>query len=373
MLASDFDAGGSDGACGGLRDGRFHFAELGEAGDYGHGTATGRGNVAIDLGMPGHLPCHAGGWIRYQGRTTYATKADIGYGDTSKPPNSPDQRRIDLLRNLADYLGFGGLDYIEFAPNFATPGGDQPTRTSVSGYVNPLREAHVTPERIDQGVDYAGTGYYVAIGDGIVAHADPGGWGQYGAYLEYEVTQPGGLRGVRFFYAEGLDLLVGRGHTIHAGQRLAQLRQPMPYGTEVGVAAGIGTDESWARVYGGGWDGAKDSANSATRAGIAMSRLIERLGGPGGKIEGPVIGTWPPFAPGGNVATTIVAGSIGGGGGGGAVALPSVGQGVAGYLWPVDMFAASSYLAEGAVQGAKYAEDARRWADGIRYVTLPKS
>src|SRR5205823_10530697 len=45
-----------------------------------------------------------------------------------------------------------------------------PTYFPKDGYLNPLADASVTPERIDQGVDYAGTGTLTSIGQARVTH-----------------------------------------------------------------------------------------------------------------------------------------------------------------------------------------------------------
>ncbi|HEV3136179.1 MAG TPA: hypothetical protein VG348_15930, partial [Acidimicrobiia bacterium] len=78
---------------------------------------------------------------------------------------------------------------------------------NLAGYVNPLEHAHVTAERIDQGVDYAGTGSFVAIGDGIVTQvtqAGDTGWtsAHPGGFVEYQI-QGGGLNGLYIYHAEG--------------------------------------------------------------------------------------------------------------------------------------------------------------------------
>ena len=55
-------------------------------------------------------------------------------------------------------------------------------------YVNPLADAQVTPERIDQGVDYAGSGPLRALGDGKVTYVGTSGTGWPGAFIEYQLT-----------------------------------------------------------------------------------------------------------------------------------------------------------------------------------------
>ncbi len=52
------------------------------------------------------------------------------------------------------------------------PAGRAPARRA---YVDPLAHASVTPERIDQGVDYSGTGPIDAIGNGTIEYLQPAG------------------------------------------------------------------------------------------------------------------------------------------------------------------------------------------------------
>lgn len=169
---------------------------------------------------------------------------------------------------------------------------------------NPLAGAHVTPERIDQGVDYAGTGYYAAVARGVVTKVLGASSGWPGNYIEMTVTQPGPLFGRSIFYAEGVAPTVRVGQTVNPGDRIANLIPGWPTGTELGFASGVGSS-SYASQHGGYTEG------HSTAAGIAFSRLIQVLGGPGGTLQaGSVTGTAPSLAPG------IPHGAGGKGGGG---------------------------------------------------------
>lgn len=190
----------------------------------------------------------------------------------------------------------GTLNQSQFA-------GPAPALTERPTYVNPLARAKVRAERIDQGVDYAGTGELVAIADGVITEWAPNGWAPYGNYLEYKCETEGQLHGVSFYYAEGIEALVRVGQRVTAGEPIARLIPGWHSGIEIGVAAGNGSMESWARAYGGGY-----SEGEATRAGIWMSRLIKQLGGPPGVQEGQAGGSWPSFAPGGDVSSTVLPG-----------------------------------------------------------------
>jgi hypothetical protein len=154
---------------------------------------------------------------------------------------------------------------------------------SATGYVNPLANAHVTPERIDQGVDYAGTGTLGAIGPGVVTQVVQTGSGwEGGGYVEYKLTA-GPDAGKSVYYAEGVSPTVSVGQTLSAGQPVATLIPGAPHGIEIGWAAGKG-EESYANAYGGGY-----TEGQPTAAGKAFSDLVASLGGPAGLTEGQTV------------------------------------------------------------------------------------
>jgi murein DD-endopeptidase MepM/ murein hydrolase activator NlpD len=169
----------------------------------------------------------------------------------------------------------------------ARPAGwrDCPLAVSPAGYVNPLAEAIVNPERIDQGVDYAGIGKLVAIGAGRITYvaADNSGWP--GAFIEYQLLD-GADAGCYVYYAEGVVPADGLrvGDTIRAGQPIATIIPVYPTGIELGWGAGIAT-KAYAKVA-GQWIGTDDEDNIASAAGRNFSALIAALGGPPGKNEG---------------------------------------------------------------------------------------
>jgi len=177
-------------------------------------------------------------------------------------------------------------------PSAATGAGAAATATatapvSASGYVSPLANAHVTPERIDQGVDYAGTGTLGAIGPGVVTNVVKTGsaW-EGGGYVEYKLTS-GPYAGKSVFYAEGVTPTVSVGQRLAAGQPVATLIPGASHGIEIGWAAGRG-EQAYASAYGGGY-----TEGNPTAAGKAFSDLVASLGGPAGLTEGkPVSGTF---------------------------------------------------------------------------------
>jgi hypothetical protein len=154
-----------------------------------------------------------------------------------------------------------------------------------TGYKDPLAAAVVRPERIDQGVDYAGVGALSAIGAARVTYIATSGTGWPGAFIEYQLLA-GADAGCYIFYAEGLAPIQGLsvGQTVSAGQAIATIIPGWPTGIELGWAAGEGT-KTYAAVA-GQWSATYDQQDTASAAGKNFSALITSLGGPPGKVEG---------------------------------------------------------------------------------------
>ena len=156
-----------------------------------------------------------------------------------------------------------------------------PTSTPVSSdsYVNPLAHASVTPERIDQGVDYSGSGTLTALGAGRVVATSGSGWP--GDFIEYRLTS-GAYAGRYVFYAEHVAPVSGLrvGESVQPGQPIATISG----GIEIGWGSGVGS-QPLAQAN-GHWSSGNDAANFATPEGRSFSALIASLGGPPGKVEG---------------------------------------------------------------------------------------
>jgi hypothetical protein len=152
-------------------------------------------------------------------------------------------------------------------------------------YVNPLAGASVTPERIDQGVDYAGSGTLGAIGAGRVTYVGSSGTGWPGSFVEYQLTD-GPDSGRYVYYAEGVTPAGGLhvGETLQAGQPVAQIIAGWSTGIEIGWGSGAGT-QTLAEAD-GNWSGGDDADSVPSPEGKDFSALIASLGGPPGKIEG---------------------------------------------------------------------------------------
>lgn len=160
----------------------------------------------------------------------------------------------------------------------------QPAPNS-GGYVNPLASAHVTPERIDQGVDYSGSGTLKAIGAAKVTHVATTGTGWPGSFIEYRLlTGPDAGRYV--YYAEGVTPAHGLrvGERVAAGQPIATIIPGWESGIELGWGAGTSTTTYAAKTH--QWTAEKAEDNIPSAAGKSFSALIASLGGRPGRVEG---------------------------------------------------------------------------------------
>lgn len=168
-----------------------------------------------------------------------------------------------------------------FAGSLATAQtGASTAAAGASGYVNPLANASVQAERIDQGVDYAGSGTIGALGPAVVTQVQASGSGwEGGGYVEYKLTA-GPYAGRYVYAAEGVTPTVSVGQTLSAGQPVATIVSGSSTGVEMGFASGVG-ESSYASQYGGGY-----SEGQLTAAGQAFSNLIASLGAPAGLTEG---------------------------------------------------------------------------------------
>jgi hypothetical protein len=156
---------------------------------------------------------------------------------------------------------------------------------SPSVYVNPLAAASVIPERVDQGVDYAGSGTLIAVGSGRVSYVGTSNTGWPGAFIEYRLVD-GPNRGCYVYYAEGVTPAPGLrvGVVVSAGERIATIIPHYPTGIELGWSAGAGTKTYAAKM--GEWTADDDADSVPSAAGRSFSALIASLGGPPGKVEG---------------------------------------------------------------------------------------
>jgi hypothetical protein len=136
---------------------------------------------------------------------------------------------------------------------------------AASSYVNPFSlSAELVTGRIDQGVDFVGSGAIAAIGDARVLATGAPGWPEEGGVLYQLLGGP--LKGQVIFVYEGVDATVQAGETVKAGQQIATFR---PGGSiETGFADPAGVPLSHAEYYEG----------KITESGLEMFSLLQALG-----------------------------------------------------------------------------------------------
>jgi murein DD-endopeptidase MepM/ murein hydrolase activator NlpD len=176
----------------------------------------------------------------------------------------------------------------ESGPSF-TPSTPTPPSSGSGGYSNPLRDISVlTPERIDQGVDYAGFGSLYAIGDGVVLNTVGSGW-PGGTFIAYQLTDGPG-RGLVVFAAEDIEPSVQVGQTVTSSTVIGHMYAG-PDGIEMGWADGSRLPDTMARKYG------QYHGSNSTAFGYNFSRLLQAVGAPGGVLSGSPTGSLPPGWP----------------------------------------------------------------------------
>jgi murein DD-endopeptidase MepM/ murein hydrolase activator NlpD len=153
-------------------------------------------------------------------------------------------------------------------------------------YLNPLRAiSDLVPQRVDMGVDFAGSGPVYAIGTGIVtnAEADNGGW-PGGGWITYQLTS-GPAAGLVVYVAEDVTPTVQVGDQVTSSTVVAQMYNGAE-GIETGWATpDSSTAESQLAVAGGvGGDGP-----FPTDVGLSFDALLVALGVPAAPNDIPVL------------------------------------------------------------------------------------
>ena len=173
----------------------------------------------------------------------------------------------------------------------------RPGRHRKPGYANPLRSiSGLVPERIDQGVDFGGTGPVYALGDAVVTGAAFGystGW-PGGGYITYQLTD-GPEAGLTVYLAEDVTPTVQVGQHVTPDTVIANM-----------FAGGDGIETGWADPGGllaesqlpaaGGIGG---GGPFPTRIGASFDQLLQSLGVPAAPNSGqPAYGLLPVGYPG---------------------------------------------------------------------------
>jgi hypothetical protein len=160
-----------------------------------------------------------------------------------------------------------------------------PPVSSSAGYANPLRDiVALTPERIDQGVDYAGFGSIYAIGNGVVVNTVGSGW-PGGTFIAYRLTN-GPASGLVVYAAEDIEPSVQVGDAVTSSTVIGHMYAG-PDGIETGWADGSRLPDTMARSAG------QFNGSDATAFGLNFSQLLQSVGAPGGVSSGGSSGTLP--------------------------------------------------------------------------------
>ncbi|MBV9801572.1 MAG: AAA family ATPase, partial [Solirubrobacterales bacterium] len=165
------------------------------------------------------------------------------------------------------------------------------TGVSPGPYVSPfLHATSVQPQRIDQGVDYDGTGPINAIGDAtitLITPARPGWPGNF--FIEYQLTGPGPDQGKFVYVAE--DITPWQNPPLHAGEHV-QAGQPI---ATFGPNLGDGIETGWGLPNAeAAYADSQYHEGERTAAGQDFSNLMQSVGAPAGCAEGrPIVGHYP--------------------------------------------------------------------------------
>lgn len=279
--------------------------------------ATGPG-VANSAGASGLMQIGIGGAAgdEYQTLRQYLPNPQLGPHDPTtavqlaalvliKHKGAPQGAPIDAyLPYVTAYNGSGpaaaayGQRVIADAQSYQGGGttgiaaGCQPA-ASPGNFANPLAgDTHVTPERIDMGVDYADPAAepIAAISSASVTYAGPQGGGWQPNCVNYTLDNPPTPTERYVYVCEGITPTVSTGQTVQAGQPIANF---VPGGgIEIGWAAAPGSPVSTRAAQLGQQAQTGDAGDNRTFCGQAMSNVIQQAGGPAGLAEGrPIVGS----------------------------------------------------------------------------------
>src|SRR5258708_19525065 len=171
--------------------------------------------------------------------------------------------------------------------------------TQQGSYASPFRDAHVSPSRIDMGVDYAGSGPIHALGPGYITEADSAWAGAIGApypgtYIVEKMTD-GPLAGLSIYTAEDVTPNVRVGDRVDSTSVIGQftggglLETGYSYGTG-GTTMAAHTGQSAAGNAMG------DPGHFSTAYGEAFNNVLTSVGPPSGSTNPPLQRTCPcPF------------------------------------------------------------------------------
>ena len=153
-------------------------------------------------------------------------------------------------------------------------------------YTDPIANiGDLTPERVDQGVDYSGFGPITAVGDAQIESTSNSGW-PGGTFICYKLLD-GPAAGLAMYAAEDIEPLVSVGQQVSAGQTIGNMYEG-PDGIETGWADPSCDGVTMARDYG------QFSGSNSTAFGANYSQMLQWLGAPPGVMQNePATGSLP--------------------------------------------------------------------------------
>lgn len=184
--------------------------------------------------------------------------------------------RIALAKKVLQKFGGG-------AGSTGSPSGttnaacaDSSNQTQLTGYQNPLR--NLKAGRVDQGVDYSGSGPIYAIGNGTVANITNSGWQPGGTFIAYKLTD-GPAKDKYVYVAEQCAPKVAIGDPVGPTTVLCDMSPGDAI--EIGWADGSKLGQALAHDV---WQH-HDSRRFYTAYGKNFSDLLVKLGAPAGTID----------------------------------------------------------------------------------------
>jgi len=151
-----------------------------------------------------------------------------------------------------------------------------------SGYLNPLRAVTgLVPERIDEGVDFGGSGPVYALGSAVITNAGQNAGWPGGGWITYRLTD-GPDAGLMVYLAEDVTPTVQAGQHVTALTVIANMFNGGD-GIETGWAQPTGVSAESELPEAGGIGG---GGPFPTMIGLSFEGLLQSLGVPAGNNAG---------------------------------------------------------------------------------------
>jgi hypothetical protein len=144
-------------------------------------------------------------------------------------------------------------------------------------YLNPLRNvSDLVPERIDQGVDFSGSGPVYALGNAVIIDAGPNGGWPGGGWITYQLTD-GPDAGLVVYVAEDVTSTVVTGQHVSPSTVIGEMFEGGD-GIETGWAQSGANAESESQAPEAG--GIGGGGPFPTLVGASFDKLLQSLGVP---------------------------------------------------------------------------------------------